>query len=223
MKAMRHLRILGLFLRTAIPAGMVLTLIFYGLALATENFDITLNAGEAYVIDGASAAEVRYFGNPNSFSVQSPADNHLLVLGACRGSGTIKTTHNGSPAIYHVTVNAIADPNRPLKPGKSPLALTDEGGSGTGVKMAAVAAAKSETAAKRSQDKGAVIEDRGVHTETVASPATPAASSPVAVVPSQTEPPPCLWENHPGPLSRRRRNINTAPTRPLPDPTAIWT
>jgi pilus assembly protein CpaC len=238
---------------------MVLALSFYGLALATENFNIALNAGEAFVINGAGAAEVHYSGNPNCFSVQPRADNDLLVLGACRGSGTIKTMHNGTPAIYHVTVNAIADPNKPLKAGKAPPAMTDDSNSSTAVKVTAVSssgavkapplpAANSEPAAKPSQYNGAVhaenieysgihtetVQDRGVHTETLGSPATKAASSPVAVVPSQAEPPTFSLGKSPGPLEqaaalhkyrtdppapRSYRDMDMSGTHPLPNDT----
>jgi len=185
----------------------VLVVTFYKPALAAENFDISLNAGEAYMIDGAGAAEVQYFGSPDCFSVQPRSSSDLLVLGACRGSGTIKTTHNGHPAIYHVTVNAIADPDHPLKPGKSPHAINDGASSGGGVK---VSAARSEAAAKPFEDIG------GVHTETVASPGPVAAASQVAVVPSQAEPPPLFLGKSPGPVGEAatKHKYTTDPPTP---------
>ncbi len=216
---MKELRRLRCFLPTAIAAALAsLALTVSGPALAIEKFDITLNAGEAYVIDKAGSAEVSYTGTPNCFSVQSRADGDLLVLGACRGSGTIKTTHDGHPAVYHVTVNAIASPNNPLKPGKSPPALSDDTGSAGAVKVTEV---KSPAPAKSSAEKSGVhtetVTVANLHTESVAHGAQ-AVPSQVAVVPSQMETPPLALGKSPGPNEQpaAQHKFTTDPPAPMP-------
>src|SRR5690242_18532171 len=114
---MKQMRLIRFYLRVSIPVAIALQGLLCASAMAAQTFTITLNAGEAYVIKNAGAAEISYSGKPECFSVQSRADGDLLVLGACRGSGTIKTTYDGRPAKYHVTVNALANPSEPLKPG----------------------------------------------------------------------------------------------------------
>ena len=221
---MRKTRLIGFLLRTALPAGLMLAAGLCGLASAAENYNVTLNAGQSFVINGAGAAEVHYADNPNCFSVQAQADNDLLVLGACRGTGTIKTTHNGTPAVYHVTVYALSDPNKPLKPGKSPPALSDNNKPliAPSIKTAAPTPTKHAAAAKTSNVSGSsytqMVQNPGVHAQFLPPPPPPAppAPYPVAVVPSQAEQPYLSLGKSPGPLAQGAEQHKYSSDPPAP-------
>jgi len=217
---MKQVSTIRFFLRTAIPVAIALQALICASAIAANSYNVTLNAGEAYMIKNAGAAEISYSGKPDCFSVQSRADGDLLVLGACRGSGTIKTTQDGHPAVYHVTVNAIANPSEPLKPGKSPPALTDNSPSASGAKVTEVS---SPPPARPTSAKSAPVRpaaNSGANTETVqVAPAHPApaaasvANAParVAVLPSQAEPPPASLGKGPLDTAARQNKYTSDP------------
>lgn len=184
---MRCLKLAGSLSAAVAPLAMLLLgAAGAGAASAPEKFNIKLNAGEAYLISDAGAAEVVYTRGPDCFSVQSRPNGDLLVLGACRSEGTITTRHNGNPAVYHVTVNALANPNNPLAPGKSPHALNDDGGPVEAPSKPAPGGSGSD-ATGGAAPTGSATERGGLHMETVA-PSSPQ-PAPVAVLPSQMVPP----------------------------------
>lgn len=207
---MKQVSTIRFFLRTAIPVAIALQALICASAIAANNYNVTLNAGEAYLIKNAGAAEISYSGKPDCFSVQSRADGDLLVLGACRGSGTIKTTQDGHPAVYHVTVNALAAPGEPLKPGKSPAALNDNTPSAAGPKVTEVAAAANpaKPAAKSTANSSAAhtqtVQVSGVHSPMPAQ-SVEAKPARIAVVPSQTETPTLSLGKGPGPVDQAAR------------------
>ncbi len=189
---MRQQRIARVLRKAAVLATMLgLALTRSALGLTPDNFDITLNAGETYLINGAGAAEVRFTENHDCFSVQPQAPDGLVILGGARCKGTIETRHNGRPAIYHVTVYALANPHNPLAPGKSPHALSDyhlgaaPAGSGAESTTSAGPTVPSSAAAS-----GPGEESGHIHTETVAPPVAEGPQSSVAVLPSQAPLPP---------------------------------
>jgi Flp pilus assembly secretin CpaC len=210
---MKQVRIIRFFLRTAIPVAIALQALICASANAANNYNVTLNAGEAYVIKNAGAAEISYSGKPDCFSVQSRADGGLLVLGACRGSGTIKTTQDGHPAVYHVTVNAIANPAEPLKPGKSPPALSDNTPSTAGVKVTEVAGAAPKPAAK-SAPRTEVVQVPAAHAEAAPMHAVENQAARVAMLPSQVEAPPLSLGKGPVDQAARQNKYTSDPSAP---------
>ncbi len=98
-------------------------------ALAAEDYNLSLNAGETYVIkdlDPDVTALVKFFDHAHPFTVQSSAAGRLVVLGVEKGRGIITVARDGEGVRYHIAVNAIFDAKHPLAPGTAPAALTDE-------------------------------------------------------------------------------------------------
>jgi pilus assembly protein CpaC len=230
---MKQVRIIRFFLRTAIPVAFALQALICASAIAANNYNVTLNAGEAYMIKNAGAAEISYSGKPDCFSVQSRADGDLLVLGACRGSGTIKTTQDGHPAVYHITVNAIANPSEPLKPGKSPPALGDNASSVTGAKVTEASSPAPARTAPKSVSAAEIVQVAPAHSAPAPAPSMSNQPARVAMLPSQAEPPPVSLGKGPinlaagqnkytsdPPALRERHDVNmNGGAHPLPNDT----
>src|SRR5713101_3672013 len=98
-------------------------------AFAVEDYNLSLNAGETYVIkdlDPDVTALVKFFDHAHPFTVQSSAAGRLVVLGVEKGRGIITVARDGEGVRYHIAVNAIFDAKHPLAPGTAPAALTDD-------------------------------------------------------------------------------------------------
>ncbi len=98
-------------------------------ALAIEDYNLSINAGETYVIkdlDRDVTALVNFFDSAHPFTVQSSSAGRLVVLGVAKGNGMITVARNGERVRYHIAVNAIFDAKHPLAAGTTPAALTDD-------------------------------------------------------------------------------------------------
>src|SRR5579883_691078 len=103
-------------------------------ASANQVLTLTLNAGEAYVIqnvDANAAPRVSFADNPNSFTVKSTGPHSLTVFSFQPGEGSLDTKIAGEDVTYHIIVSGIANPGHPLRPGAAPPALSGAGHSET--------------------------------------------------------------------------------------------
>jgi pilus assembly protein CpaC len=97
-------------------------------AWAAKTQEITLTAGEAYVIKGIdpnTTPEVRFIGAPGAFNTQNKSGDSLIVLGTQRGRGSVKARIHGEEVTYNFVVNGLVDFSNPLKPGgEAPPAIS---------------------------------------------------------------------------------------------------
>src|SRR2546428_2149089 len=119
--------------RTAVMGYLLWPALFMllsaGNAVASADYDISINAGETYVIkdlDQDFTALVIFFDNARPFTVQSSSAGSLVVLGVEEGSGKITVARQGKTVHYHVTVNAIFDAKHPLAPGITPESISND-------------------------------------------------------------------------------------------------
>lgn len=131
---------------------------------------LSLNAGEAYTIDGIdqdTTAEVRFGVNPHAFYANALTSTTLQIVAAERGDGTVRVEQKGEAVDYHVTVNAILPPM-----GASPLTLKDDRlGSGHEKLEPAISASPA--------DLGTAMPSLGSSTTEPAPPAVTKAAEPV--------------------------------------------
>jgi Flp pilus assembly secretin CpaC len=96
-----------------------------------ETISLTLQAGESYVIDNlapASAPAVKVIENPHALVLHAEDPGKLVLLGAESGRWMVSVTRgDGEGVTYDVMVKSVATPGAPLKPGKSPAAMSDAG------------------------------------------------------------------------------------------------
>jgi pilus assembly protein CpaC len=118
--------------RTAVMGCLLWPALFMflsaGNAAASHDYDVSMNAGETYVIkdlDPDFTALVIFFDNARPFTVQSSSVGSLVVLGVEKGSGKITVARHGAQVHYRVTVNAIFDAKHPLAPGITPASISD--------------------------------------------------------------------------------------------------
>jgi Flp pilus assembly secretin CpaC len=92
---------------------------------------VSMNAGETYTISDIKAGTKPTFHveqNPNAFVTYNSPPDKLTILGAAAGHWTITVTNAaGHEVTYDVNGFAVATPGAPLKPGKAPPAISDEG------------------------------------------------------------------------------------------------
>jgi pilus assembly protein CpaC len=140
-----------------------------------QTTNLTLRAGESYVIDGLKTGAPPTFevlDNPHAMVVHAEEPGKLVLLGAERGHWAIKTTlANGTAVTYDVTVSAIRDTANPLKPGVAPAAMNDLSPAAPEPHSAAAAPAAAESTARA----GSVGSTAGT-TATAGSPNPPPAS-----------------------------------------------
>jgi pilus assembly protein CpaC len=90
---------------------------------AEEHVTVDIQAGQTYTLkdlDADATPEVTFIDH-HPFTLQCPAPGSCVLLGAEGGQGSVRTVSKaGATIIYDVTVNAVAQPGKPLDPGQMP-------------------------------------------------------------------------------------------------------
>jgi Flp pilus assembly secretin CpaC len=122
---------------------------------------VSLNAGQTYVIDNIKSGTVpsiRVADNPNAFVSYNSPPGKLTMLSAAAGRWIVTVTNTSDNVVsYDVNSFASATPNAPLKPGKAPPPISDEGlssraGAGAPASMPSAPAQLSTISAAASPD-----------------------------------------------------------------------
>ncbi|MBV8453000.1 MAG: pilus assembly protein N-terminal domain-containing protein [Deltaproteobacteria bacterium] len=94
----------------------------HGLA-AEEHVTVDMQAGQTYTLkdlEPNSTPEVTFIDH-RPFTLQCPAPSNCVLLGTEAGQGRVRTVAKaGATIIYDVTVTAVAQPGKPLEPGRMP-------------------------------------------------------------------------------------------------------
>ncbi len=129
MKSRREgFRLLALIV-AALITGVMLAAMAQAAGDTPQVKNLSLQAGESYVVDGLKPNEtpaIKVLNNPHALVVHSEDPGKLVLLGAEEGHWAIEAKlADGSPVTIDVTVHALRDAAAPLKPGVAPPAMSD--------------------------------------------------------------------------------------------------